>query len=154
MKAKTLRLGLRQRAPVAERLLEQHECADHIGLDERSRPVDRTVDMAFRRQMHDHVGLEISERRLHRSRIGNVGSEETKARMILDRLQRVEVARVGQLVDDEDIMAGRGEDMPHQGGADESCPARHQKTLRHQAPIPAYAKVCRRSIWECSLDSG
>ena len=40
--------------------------------------VDRTVDMAFRRQMHDDVWLEIGEGRFHGRRIGDVGPEERK----------------------------------------------------------------------------
>ena len=51
MKAETLGFGLRQRAPVTERLLQQHERADDIGLHELGRAVDRTIDMTFRGQM-------------------------------------------------------------------------------------------------------
>jgi hypothetical protein len=40
VKAEALRFGLGQRAPIAERLLQQDEGADHIGLYERGGPVD------------------------------------------------------------------------------------------------------------------
>jgi hypothetical protein len=42
-----------------ERSLEQNVGADHIGGDEVGRFVDRPVDMAFRRQVHDCVGVEV-----------------------------------------------------------------------------------------------
>ena len=35
-----------------------------------------------------------------------------------------------------DMVVRGGNGMPHEGGADEPCPARHQKTLRHQALVP------------------
>src|SRR5439155_8437943 len=48
----------RQAAPIIERGFEQHIGALDIGLDERTRTVDRTVDMRLRREMHYRVGLE------------------------------------------------------------------------------------------------
>src|SRR5262245_31128795 len=62
--------------------------------------------------------------------------------MVLHRRKRGEVAGVGELVDDEDVMVGGGNGMPHEGGADKSCPSCHQKTLPHQVPVPANAVVC------------
>ena len=148
VKAEAVRFGLWQRAPIAERLLQQDEGADDIGLHERGGPVDRAIDMAFRRQMQDDVGLEVGQRSLHRRRVGDIRPDESKARMVLHRRQRIEIARIGELVDDKDMMVGGGNGMPHEGGADEPCPARHQKTLRHQAPVPANAAVCRFSLRE------
>ena len=52
-KRKLLRCGFRERRPVGARLFEQAEGADDVGLDEIRRPVDRAIDVAFRREMHD-----------------------------------------------------------------------------------------------------
>ena len=82
MKAETLRLGLRQRAPIAERLLQQHERADDIGLHERGGPVDRTIDMAFRRQMQNDIGLEIGQRSAFIARVGDIRPHKCEARVI------------------------------------------------------------------------
>ena len=67
--------------------------------------VDRAVDMAFGGKMHD------------RRRAGNRPAppssrgasqisalDETKARMVRDRRERVEIAGIGELVDDKDMM--------------------------------------------------
>ena len=141
VKAEALRLGLRQRAPIAERLLQENESADDIGLHEFAGSVDRAIDVAFRRQVQNHVGLEIGEGAPHRRCVGDIRPNELKARVVLYRRQRIEVAGVGKLVEDKGVMAD-GEGMPHEGGADKTCPARHQKTLRHQAPVPTN-EVCR-----------
>ena len=70
--------------------------------------------------------------------------------MILHRRERIEIAGIGELVDDKDMMVGGGKGMPHEGGANEPCPTRHQKTLRHQAPVPTNATVCRFPLGKCS----
>ena len=43
--------------PVAARGLEQHEGAEHIGLDERVRRLDAAVDVRLGREVDDGVGL-------------------------------------------------------------------------------------------------
>ena len=97
--------------------------------------------MAFCRQMQDDVRMEVGQRRLHRRRVGDIRPHKPKARMVLHRHERIEIARVGELIDDKDMMVGGGDGMPHEGGADEPCPTRHQETL--QAPVPTNAAVCR-----------
>jgi hypothetical protein len=69
----------RQRAPVAQRLLQQREGSDHVGLDKFSRPVDRAVDMAFRCQMEDNVRLVFRKRGLECGEIANVGAHKGEA---------------------------------------------------------------------------
>ena len=44
-----------------ERGLEQDISADDIGVDEFGGPVDRAVDVAFGREMHDRIGIEASQ---------------------------------------------------------------------------------------------
>jgi hypothetical protein len=88
--------------------------------------------MAFCRQMQDDVRLEVGQRRLHRRRVGDIRPNELKMRMILHRHERIEIARIGELIDDKDMMVGGGDGMPHEGGADEPCPTRHQKASSHQ----------------------
>ena len=44
-------------APMRKRNLQQNVGADHIGVDEFGRTVDRSVDMTFGRQMDDSVGI-------------------------------------------------------------------------------------------------
>ncbi len=58
---------------MAQRLLQQRETADNIGLDEGAGTVDRVVDMALRRQMHHDVGSNIGKDRLHPGGVADVG---------------------------------------------------------------------------------
>jgi hypothetical protein len=88
--------------------------------------------MAFCRQMQDDVRLEVGQRRLHRRRVGDIRPHKPKARMVLHRHERIEIARIGELIDDKDMMVGGGDGMPHEGGADEPCPTRDQKASSHQ----------------------
>ena len=44
-------------SPIAQRLLQQREGADDVGLDEFAGAVDRAVDMAFGGEVHHGVGL-------------------------------------------------------------------------------------------------
>ena len=105
-----------------ERGLEQHVSADDIGVDEFRRPVDRAVDMAFRRQMHHRVGIEARKNISDGRAIADIGPAEMIARMALHRSQRGEIAGIGQLVDDQHLVIGMADEMSDQRRPDESRP--------------------------------
>ena len=75
---------LRQAAPIFERCVEQPECADDVGFDERRRPVDRAVDVRFRRQMHDGVGLLVGKNGSNLPAVANVAAMEPMMRRIFN----------------------------------------------------------------------
>src|ERR1700730_19337734 len=110
-------------APMAERGLEQNMSADNIGIDEFGRNVDRSIDMTFRRQMHDGIRIESCKQIGDRRAIADVGAAETIAPMALDRLQRGKVSGVSQLVDDQHVMAGVADQVTDQRRSDETSPA-------------------------------
>ena len=112
-----------QAPPIFERCVEQPECADDVRFDERRRSINRTVDMRFRRQMHDRVGLLVGEDAAHLPAVANVGLIEAIVRRTFHRAQRLEAARVSELVDVDDVVAARHE-VPHDSAADESGAAR------------------------------
>jgi hypothetical protein len=85
VEAEAVRFGLRQRAPIVERLLQQDERAHDVGLYKCGGTVDRAVDMAFGRQMQNDVRLELGQGRLHRRRVGDIRPDESKARLVLHR---------------------------------------------------------------------
>ena len=78
-------------APMRERGLEQDIGADDIGVDEFGGTVDRSVDMAFRRQMHDRVGIEARKNLGNGRTIADIGAAEMIARMSLHRSKRGEI---------------------------------------------------------------
>ena len=104
---------------------EQRISADDVRLDEGRGAVDRAVDVAFRREVHDRIGLVLAEQRRHRFAVADVGLLESVARILCDRLQRLEVAGVGELVDVDDRMLGRSQGTPDDGRADEAGAAGH-----------------------------
>ena len=116
---------------MAERFLQQHEGADDIGLQKLAGTVDRAIDMAFGREMHDHVGLEPLEGILHGRGIGDIGADELVARIVLDRRERGEIAGIGQFVDHQHIVIGVGDQMAHDRRADKARAAGDQETFCH-----------------------
>src|SRR5262245_36209413 len=44
--------------PLGKRGLQKYIGANHVGVDELGRAVDRPIDMALGREMHDRVGAE------------------------------------------------------------------------------------------------
>jgi hypothetical protein len=99
-------------ARMRERGLEQDIGAHDIGGDEIGGPVDRTVDMALRRQMHDRVGVKTRKNVEDSRAIADIGKAEMITRMTLDRSKRGKIAGVGQLVDDKHIVIGVADEMP------------------------------------------
>ncbi len=119
MEAESVLLRARQRAPETERCLQQRERADNIGLDELAGSIDRAVDVAFRREMHHGVGRKALEQFAHPRRIGDVSANKGIARVVRHGCERVEIARIGELVDHQHLMRRLADDVTHNGGADE-----------------------------------
>src|SRR5262245_19611285 len=95
-------LGVRAEfAPMRERGLEQDIGTNNIGVDEIGGPVDRTIDMALRRQMHDRVRIETRKNVGDGRAIADIGVAEMITRMAMNRSKRGKIAGVGQLVDDK-----------------------------------------------------
>ena len=61
---------------MAQRLLQQREGADDVGVDEFAGPVDRAVDVAFGREVHDGVGRVLIEQRPQRRAVADVDLAE------------------------------------------------------------------------------
>src|SRR5262249_40441277 len=101
-------------APMRERGLEQNIGANNIGVDEIGGPVDRSVDMTFRRQVHDRVGVKTRKNVGDGRVIADVGEAEMIMRVTLNRSERGKIAGIGQLVDDENLVVGVSDKMSDQ----------------------------------------
>ena len=84
--------------------------------------------MAFRREIDDRRGPEIADGSSDFRRVGNVASDEPVARVVLRLGQGVRIGRIGQLVEIEQAMRRGGQQMPHEGRADESGTAGDENT--------------------------
>ena len=89
----------RERAPVAQRFLQEGEGADDVGLNEVAWTIDRTIDMAFGRQMHHRVRLVFLEQLAQRRSLANALFFERVVRVAVSAGQRLEAGGIGQLVD-------------------------------------------------------
>src|SRR5882762_110611 len=75
------KLALSALAPMRQRSFEQNVGADHIGVDELGRSIDRAVDMAFRGQMHDGISIEACESIGNSGPVADVGATESVTAM-------------------------------------------------------------------------
>src|SRR3546814_20333346 len=75
------------------------EGAHDIGLDERARAIDGTVDMTLRRQMRDHVRLEIRHQASDQPLIAVVDSDAAITWIIFNGHKGRQTAGIGQLVE-------------------------------------------------------
>src|SRR5471030_158902 len=85
--------------------------------------------MAFSGEMHNHVRLEVLNDFAKAGCIGNVGPNEAVAGVLCDRHKRLEIARIGELVDNEHIMRRFFDDMAYNRRADETSSAGDEEPL-------------------------
>jgi hypothetical protein len=67
---------------------QQDISTNNIRINEFRRTINRAVDMAFRRQMHNGIGLKASKNVADTLAITDIGSTETKSRVALQRSER------------------------------------------------------------------
>ncbi|MDR8799267.1 hypothetical protein FEP84_05680 [Burkholderia multivorans] len=115
-----------QAVPVLAGSFQQREGADHIGLHEIGRPVNRAIDMAFRREVQHRARLVLGKERVERSAVADIDTRKHVLRIAFQRLQRTKVARVGQFVDVEHGFVGCAQPVEYKVGADKACASCHQ----------------------------
>jgi hypothetical protein len=80
--------------------------------------------------MHNGVEIEAYEQIGDRVAAANVGSAEPKTPMVLHRVERRKISRVGQLVDDQNVMLGLTDQMTDQRRSDETGPTGNRNPHR------------------------
>ena len=85
--------------------------------------------MAFGGEMHHGVRLKALEHLAHLRRIGDVRAHERVARIVRHRRERIQIARIGELVDHQHLMVGLADDVANHRGADEARAAGDQNAL-------------------------
>ena len=114
--------GRAEPPPMRERGLEQHIGADHIGVDEIGRAVDRTIDMAFGGKMHHGVGRKVRKYAPDRALVADVRGAEPELAVAAHGIEGGEVAGISQLVDDEHLVTRVFQEVPHHRRPDKSRP--------------------------------
>ena len=82
--------------------------------------IDRPVNVALGRQVHNHVGHEAAQELAHPGSVNDVGLDELVARVLSDRLEVIEVAGVGQLIQHQNLMRRCANEFAHHGRANEA----------------------------------
>lgn len=72
--------------PMPHGRVEQHLCAQDIRREEQLRLKDTSVDMRFRRKMHDFVNLKEREQFVNRRTVADVYFPKHVERVVLERL--------------------------------------------------------------------
>jgi hypothetical protein len=73
MKAEARLTGGREPCGVFARSMQKRKCAVDVGLNKCSWPIDRAIDMAFRSEVYDAVGIKLSEEALRQPRVARPG---------------------------------------------------------------------------------
>ncbi|GGQ18126.1 hypothetical protein GCM10010266_46760 [Streptomyces griseomycini] len=117
---------------MAERGVEQHLGAQHIGAGEGAAVGDGTVDVRLGGEVHDLVVA--SGQRVHQGRVAHVALDEGEVGVVAHRVEVCEAAGVGEFVEDGHRRApgssGRQE-VAYVGGADEARPAGDEDRCVH-----------------------
>src|SRR5205807_6610651 len=86
---------------------EQVVSPGDVGVDEGGGAGDRTVHVAFGREMQHGGRLVFRQHRVHGGAVADVVALEGVARIVRDRVERARIRRVGELVDVDDAGAAR-----------------------------------------------
>ena len=135
MKAKRRFLLRRQRIPPAARGFQQRIGTDNIGLNERRRAINGTIDMAFRREVHHRIGLMLAEDAIQLGSVTDIHLFKGKTRILRHRRQRHQIAGVGQLIHNNDAIGGVLDDFTHYRGANKARAAGDQNRSHRHTPL-------------------
>ena len=112
--------------PGRARRFEQYERADDVGLDERRRPVDRAIDMAFGGEVHHRARAMLGEELLEQRGIADVAVDENVSRFPGHGLEARKVAGIGELVEVHHGFAAGADPVEDEVRADEARAAGHE----------------------------
>ena len=121
---------------VPARVVEQHLRAEDVGEDELGRPEDRAVDVRLGREVDDRRRSRAAAARPRRRR------RCRPVELVLDAVEVRAVARVRELVEDDDLVALRGE-TPRERRADEARSACDENPHRGTGYASATAEPLR-----------
>ncbi len=101
-----------------------------VGVDEVVGPDDGAIDVALGSEVHH--GVDSGHGHLQRARIADVALDEGVARVVVDILERGQVAGVGEGVVDDHLVVGLPQHVADVVGADEASSPRDEQL--HGAP--------------------
>ncbi len=142
----------RQPGPIGKCRFQERRGADHVRGHEGAGPVDRAVDMGFRREVNDGTWLVLGEDRAHPGRVADIGLDKAMLGAVPHRCKIFKAAGIGQLVDGDDALSVLHQGA-HQRRSDEARPAcdddRHDPLMPWGScvsRIPTFASQARPRV--------
>ena len=89
--------------------IEKHARAHDVRLEEDARIGDGAVHMALRGEIHHHVGLFFLKQPIDEVPIRDVSPHEGEARLLPDGSERLQIPRIGELVQTEELVVRMGQ---------------------------------------------
>ena len=89
--------------------VEEHARAHDIRLEEDARIRDGPVHMALRGEIHHHVGLFFFKQPIDEVPVRDVPLHKGKARLLPDGGERLQIARIGELIQTDDLVVRMGQ---------------------------------------------
>src|ERR1022692_3579453 len=83
--------------------LQQGEGAAQVGFEHRAGSEDAAVHVRLGGEMHDGIRLLLAENGVHQRLVADISVDEAVTRIVRDGLQILQVARVGQLIEIDDV---------------------------------------------------
>ena len=123
-------LGNPQSPEIRTHRLQQMEGADDIGLDEILRAMDRTIHMALCRKVHHRTRPMLGQQPLHQRTVADVPLHKDMAGIVLERSQRLQIARIGELVQIDHRLLMPSHPVQHKISADETGAACDENSHR------------------------
>ena len=108
------------RLDIGARGFEHPQRAGDIGLDERFRPADRTVDVALGSQVGDRIEPLALEQLRDQRLVEDRALDEAVARVGLHRRKVLQIARIGQRIEHHHALRAVRQQMRDEIGADEA----------------------------------
>ena len=84
-------------------------------MDKRRRSINRTIDMAFCRQMHDYIRLKTRKKITNCLYTRDIRANKVVARIAVYGRERVKTAGIRQLVDHKNVIVSGGNQMSRYG---------------------------------------
>ncbi len=110
----------REVIPVTAHAFEQVEGADDVGLDEFTRAVNRTIDMALGGEVDDGARFGIRQQVGDEIAITDVAADELVTRITFEFLEVLEIAGVSEQVEVNDKLIGLLQPIEHEVGTNEA----------------------------------
>src|ERR1700690_2314661 len=115
--------------PISSRLLQQAECAVHIGVHEIIWAVDGAVHVTLRRKVDKGARMASPQEITDKFSVGNIAVHEAVARISRSLLQIAEIPGIGKLVKIHDPTTLGREPLQDEIGTDKTSSAGHQNRL-------------------------